>query len=452
MSKQIKTNSKRDLWRSNLGFILACIGSAVGMGNIWLFPARVANYGGSFLLTYFIFVALIGFTGVIGEMGLGRRAKSGPVGAFEKAMAHKKSSLKGWGKALGQIPMVGSLLLALGYTVVMGWIFKYLFGSLTGSALSYGLHIGQVDGYGAAFGETASAFGNNTWLIVALLVTFLIMVAGVSGGIEKANKVMIPLFYLLFIGLAVYISTQPGAANGYRWMFTIDPKIISDPMCWVYALGQAFFSLSLAGSGTVIYGSYLDDREDIVKSAAYVSIFDTLAALLAALVIIPAMAIAGVTQFQGGPGLMFIYLPNLFASMQGGQIICIVFFSAVLFAGLTSLVNLYETPVSNIQDAFGKTRKFSVATVGTIGLVVALCIQGIVGQWMDFVSIYICPLGAGLAAVMFAWFWGKEAFEDELSKGRKNGIAKSYYPLYKYVFCGLTILVFILGIIKGGIG
>ncbi len=452
MSNKINNTSNRDHWRSNFGFILACIGSAVGMGNIWLFPARVANYGGSFLLAYFIFVGLIGFTGVIGEMGLGRRARSGPVGAFEKAMGHKNPGLRGPGKMLGQIPMIGSLLLALGYTVVMGWIFKYLFGALTGSALSYGSHIGEVEGYGAAFGSTASAFGNNTWLIVALLVTFLIMVAGISGGIEKANKVMIPLFYLLFIGLAVYIAGLPGAENGYRWMFTIDPKIISDPMCWVYALGQAFFSLSLAGSGTVIYGSYLEDREDIVKSAAFVSIFDTLAAVLAALVIIPAMAIAGETQFQGGPGLMFIYLPNLFASMHGGQIICIVFFSAVLFAGLTSLVNLYETPVSNIQDSFGKSRRFSVAVIGAVGLVVALCIQGIVGEWMDFVSIYICPLGAGLAAVMFAWFWGKEAFEDELSKGRINGIGSLYYPLYKYIFCGLTILVFILGMVKGGIG
>lgn len=452
MSKKTKTILKRDQWDSNIGFVLACIGSAVGMGNIWLFPARVANFGGSFLLAYFIFVALIGFSGVVGEMGLGRHARSGPVGAFKQATGSHNPSMSYLGKLLGQIPMVGSLLLAIGYTVVMGWIFKYTFGAFSGKTLSYGSEIGNIGGYASAFTTTASAFGNNIWLIIALLVAFLIMVFGVSGGIEKANKVMTPLFYILFIGLAIYIGNQEGAANGYRWMFTIDPKILSNPMCWVYALGQAFFSLSLAGSGTVIYGSYLDDDEDIIKAATIVSVFDTVAAMLASLVIIPAMAIAGVTEFQGGPGLMFIYLPNLFATIKGGYIICIVFFVAVLFAGLTSLINLYETPVSNIQDSFGKDRKLSVLVIGAIGLILALCIQGIVGEWMDFVSIYICPLGAGLAAIMFAWFWGRDAVENEISKGRKNKVGAWFYPLYKYIFCGLTIIVFILGILYGGIG
>ena len=223
-------------------------------------------------------------------------------------------------------------------------------------------------------------------------------------------------------------------------------------MMWVYALGQSFFSLSLAGNGTVIYGSYLSDDEDIVSSAWKVALFDTGAAFLAALVIVPAMAAAGSTAFGGGPGLMFIYLPNLFAAMPSGHIVMVVFFVAVLFAGLTSLVNLFEAPIATLQDNLHFSRAKAVTTIGIIGVVVALCIQGIVSGWMDFVSIYICPLGAGLAGIMFAWIWGKQAVEDAVSLGRKQRIGGWYYPLYKYGFCILTMAVFILGIVNGGIG
>ncbi len=441
---------QRDSWQSKWGFILACIGSAVGMGNIWLFPSRVAKYGGAFLLAYFIFDILIGFSGVIGEMSFGRAARSGPVGAFAKACASRgKGSI---GAKIGLLPMAGALALAIGYSVVVGWIFKYTFGSFTGSALAHGSDIGDVGGYAAAFESTATAFGNNGWLIFALIITFAIMVLGVAGGIEKANKIMIPLFFLMFLGLAIYVGFRPGASNGYQWMFTIDPEILCNPMMWVYALGQSFFSLSLAGNGTVIYGSYLPDKEDIVSSAWKVALFDTLAAMLAALVIVPAMAAAGTTQFDGGPGLMFIYLPNMFAAMPGGHMVMIIFFVAVLFAGLTSLVNLFEAPIATLQDNLHFNRAKAVTTIAVVGVVVSLCIQGIVAQWMDFVSIYICPLGAGLAGIMFAWVWGKQAVEDAISLGRTKRIGSWYYPLYKYGFCILTIAVFVLGIVCGGIG
>lgn len=348
--------------------------------------------------------------------------------------------------------MAGALMLAIGYSVVVGWIFKYVFNAFTGKALSYGADVSDISGYEQAFGATASPFGNNFWLIIALAVTFAIMVLGVASGIEKANKIMIPLFFLLFIGLAVYVYFQPGASDGYKYMFSINPEKLKDPMMWVYALGQSFFSLSLAGNGTVIYGSYLSDDEDIVSSAWKVALFDTLAAFLAALVIVPAMAAAGSTAFGGGPGLMFIYLPNLFAAMPSGHIVMVVFFVAVLFAGLTSLVNLFEAPIATLQDNLHFSRAKAVTVIGIIGVVVALCIQGIVSGWMDFVSIYICPLGAGLAGIMFAWIWGKQAVEDAVSLGRKQRIGGWYYPLYKYGFCILTMAVFILGIVNGGIG
>ena len=443
-----ETLETRDGFNSKLGFVLACIGSAVGMGNIWLFPYRMATYGGSFLLVYLVFDLLIGLSGVIGEMSFGRAARSGPIGAFGTAMASRGERRRHAGEVIGAIPMLGALMLAIGYSVVVGWIFKYTFGSFTGSVLAP-VEPGE---FGAAFGQMASAFGNNLWLIIALAVNFAIMNLGIAAGIEKANKVMIPLFYIMFIGLAIYVAFQPGAGAGYQWMFTIRPEAFKDPMMYVYALGQSFFSLSLAGNGTIIYGSYLSDKEDTVSSAVTVAVFDTCAAMLAALVIIPAMATTGAILSESGPGLMFISLPYLFKSMPGGQIVMIVFFVAVLFAGLTSLVNLFEAPIAALQDHMHLSRLKSVAIVGLIGVVVSVCIQGIVSPWMDFVSIYVCPLGAALAGVMFAWVWGKQAVEDAVSVGRKHRIGSWYYPLYKYLFCLLTAAVFILGAVNGGIG
>lgn len=443
------TNSaSRDAWNSKLGFILACVGSAVGMGNIWLFPYRMATYGGSFLLLYLIFDVVIGFSGVVGEMSFGRAAHSGPIGAFGTACASRGESKRKLGQFIGAIPMLGALMLAIGYSVVVGWIFKYTAGSITGSVLSPS----DAAGFSAAFGQMASSFGNNMWLIIALVATFIIMVMGIAGGIEKANKIMIPLFYIMFIGLAVYVFMQPGASEGYKWMFTIRPEAFKDPMLYVFALGQSFFSLSLAGNGTVIYGSYLSDKEDTVSSAVTVAIFDTCAAMLAALVIVPAMATTGAQLSESGPGLMFVSLPYLFSGMPGGQIVIIIFFLAVLFAGLTSLVNLFEAPIATLQDHLHFSRGKAVITIGIIGAVVSICIQGIVSGWMDFVSIYVCPLGAALAGIMFSWVWGKKAVEDAVSTGRKNRIGAWYYPLYKYVFCLLTLAVFILGAVNGGIG
>ena len=443
-----ETLQTRDGFNSKLGFVLACIGSAVGMGNIWLFPYRMACYGGSFLLVYLIFDILIGLSGVIGEMSFGRAARSGPIGAFGTAAASRGEDKRRLGEIIGAIPMVGALMLAIGYSVVVGWIFKYTFGSFTGSVLAP-VEPGE---FGAAFGQMASAFGNNLWLIIALAVNFAIMNLGIAAGIEKANKVMIPLFYIMFIGLAIYVAFRPGAADGYKWMFTIRPEAFKDPMMYVYALGQSFFSLSLAGNGTVIYGSYLSDQEDTVSSAVTVAVFDTCAAMLAALVIIPAMATTGAVLSESGPGLMFISLPYLFKSMPGGQIVMIVFFVAVLFAGLTSLVNLFEAPIAALQDQLRFSRMKAVLIIAAIGIVVSVCIQGIVSPWMDFVSIYVCPLGAALAGIMFAWVWGKQAVEDAVSVGRKRRIGGWYYPLYKYLFCLLTAAVFILGAVNGGIG
>lgn len=438
---------KRDSFNNKWGFILACIGSAVGMGNIWMFPTRVSMYGGgSYLIPYFIFVALIGFTGVIGEMSFGRATKSGPVDAFGYACETKNK--RKLGEAIGFIPVLGALAMAIGYTVVMGWILKYMIGAFTGKTLAPA----DTEGFAASFGSMASTFGNNVWQIVALVIGIIILMFGVGRGIEKANKIMMPVFFILFAVLGIYVAFQPGAIEGYKYIFRVDPKAFADPKTWIFALGQAFFSLSVAGNGTLIYGSYLSDNEDIPAAAGRVALFDTIAALLAALVIIPAMATTGAQLNQGGPGLMFIFLPTLFKSMPGGYIVAIIFFVAVFMAGLSSLINLYEAPIATIQEKLHLGRKASCAIIAAIALVVSICIQGIVSGWMDILSIYICPLGAGLAGIMFFWVCGKKYVETQVNTGRDKKFTDKFYPICKYIFCPVCFLVLILGIVLGGIG
>ena len=439
--------NKRDSFNNKWGFILACIGSAVGMGNIWMFPTRVSMYGGgSYLIPYFIFVALIGFTGVIGEMSFGRATKSGPVDAFGYACETKNK--RKLGEAIGFIPVLGALAMAIGYTVVMGWILKYMIGAFTGKTLASA----DTEGFAASFGSMASAFGNNVWQIVALVIGIIILMFGVGRGIEKANKIMMPVFFILFAVLGIYVAFQPGAIEGYKYIFRVDPVAFADPKTWIFALGQAFFSLSVAGNGTLIYGSYLSDNEDIPAAAGRVALFDTIAAMLAALVIIPAMATTGAQLNQGGPGLMFIFLPALFKSMPGGYIVAIIFFVAVFMAGLSSLINLYEAPIATIQEKLHLGRKASCAIIAAIALVVSICIQGIVSGWMDILSIYICPLGAGLAGIMFFWVCGKKYVETQVNTGRDKKFTDMFIPVCKYIYCPVCILVLILGIILGEIG
>ena len=236
---------QRDSFRSRWGFKLACIGSAVGMGNIWLFPSRMSAYGGAtFLIPYVIFVVLIASTGVIGEMAFGRAAAGGPVAAFGAA-AQRRIGSRTWGELLGLIPVAGSLAMAIGYSVVVGWILKYAVAAFTGGALENQ----GVEGFTAYFNTAASAWGNTGWQIAAMAGTMLIVAFGIGAGIERANKVMMPLFFLMFIGMAVYIATLPGAGEGLQARQGLQPPVTQNsPVLQAGADSQAGVS-SQAGAG-----------------------------------------------------------------------------------------------------------------------------------------------------------------------------------------------------------
>lgn len=439
----------RDSFSGKRGFILASIGSAVGMGNIWRFPAMVSLWGGmTFIIPYLIFVVLISASGVIGEFALGRAAGAGPSGAFGMCTERRYGNRK-IGERIGLIPVIGSLALAIGYTCVVAWIIKYTYMAFSGDLFGMGQDMDVISG---TFNDTASAWGANAWVGVAVVATLVIMSLGVSRGIERANNILMPVLFVLLIGLAIYVGTLPGASAGYSYILTIDFDLLANPLVWIFAFGQAFFSLSVAGNGSVIYGSYFKKNESIPSAAFYVALFDTISAFLAAMVIIPAMAAGGAELNEGGPGLMFVYIVNVFNGMAGGQIIGIVFFVSVLFAGMASIVNLYEAPVSFLQERFGAGRIKATVAMLVIGGAVALCIQSIVSPWMDGVSIYVCPLGALLAAVMFFWVAGSDFALENVNEGARRPLGRWFIPLGKYAYCALTLVALVAGALLGGIG
>jgi NSS family neurotransmitter:Na+ symporter len=433
----------RDIFSTRWGFILACIGSSVGMGNIWMFPYRVGAFGGAtFIVAYILMVIVIGFIGVVGEMIFGRGTGEGPLGAFRKAMETRGNPKLG--EAIGFIPVIGQLGVAIGYSVVMAWIIRFLVGSLTGSAY-------DAENGGAYLGSIATSFGCIPWHLAALALSFYITVAGVSKGIERINRFMTPAFFALFLILAVRALTLPGAEEGVKYLSNLKWESLRDPRMWVFALGQAFFSLSIGGGGTVVYGSYLDKKENIISSAAFVVVFDMFAAILAALVIIPSVFAFGMDP-AAGPPLMFIIMPEVFRQMPMGRVFMVIFFIAVLFAGITSLVNLFESPIEALQSKFKFTRAKAVSLVALISVAVGIFIEGLVGEWMDIVTIYIVPMGAVCAAILLWWVLGTKWARKEAEIGVDKPLGSWFEPMGKYVFCGITIVIYILGVFYGGIG
>ena len=231
-------------FKNRIGFVLASVGSAVGMGNIWMFPYRVGQYGGAaFLLIYFGFVALFGWVGLSGEFAFGRLPGPGPIGSYAYAL---RSRGKKGGGVLGAIPLLGSLGIAIGYAVIVGWVVRYCWGAVSGSLFAVGSE--------EYFGQITGPFGSLLWHGVVVLVTVLVLARGVLQGIEKVNRIIMPAFFVLFLVVAVYVGFLPGAAEGYRYLLIPQWEKLLDPMTWVMAMGQAFFSLSITGSGMIIYG------------------------------------------------------------------------------------------------------------------------------------------------------------------------------------------------------
>ena len=427
---------------SSAGFILAAVGSAVGMGNIWLFPYRVGQYGGgAFLVPYFIFVALFSYVGLSGEFALGRLTGTGTAGSFDYVL--RQRGKKG-GAIIGILPLLGVLGIAIGYSVVVGWVLKYAAGAITGSILS-----GDAQAY---FSAMAVDFGSVPWHLLAVLLTAGVLLLGVKDGIEKISKFMMPAFFILFIIIAIRVAFLPGSGEGYRYLLTPDWSYLLNFETWVMAMGQAFFSLSINGAGMLIYGSYMKKSEDIVHHSVMTALLDTAAALLAGFAIIPAVFAFGIAP-NSGPPLMFVTLPQVFQNMPMGQLFAISFFVSVFFAGITSLINMMEACGEALSSRLKLSRRLSVAVVAAVVFGVAVFLEALpnMGTWLDTVTIYIAPFGALLCAVFIYFILGMPAIKKELNQGRKKPLGRSF-DILAYIYVDVAAAVLVLGIVYGGIG
>ena len=431
---------------SSIGFVIACVGSAVGLGNIWLFPYRLGQYGGAaFLIPYLLFVFLFGWVGLSAEFGIGRLAGTGTIGAYERCFQERDPRLKRVGSVVSWLPLMGSLGIAIGYAVILGWVLNSLAGALSGTLMTAEPT--------AFFTAAASHFGNPLWHTVVIAMVCMVLMFGVTSGIEKVSRILMPLFYVLFIILAIWVATLPGAGEGYRFLLVPDWSKLLEPYTWVMAMGQAFFSLSITGSGMIVYGAYLDKKEDIPKASLRTAIFDTMAALLSALAIMPAVFAYGL-DVKSGPPLMFITLPTVFQQMPMGRLFAAFFFLSVLFAGLTSLINMFEAVSESWQTHFKLGRKTAVVICSalTIGVGIFMESEERVGAWMDFITIQVVPIGAVLGAISIYYVLGWSKLRKELETGRQKPLSRAFGPVGKYVYVPLTILVVILGFVFHGIG
>ena len=435
-------NKSGGKFTSSLGFVLAAVGSAVGMGNIWLFPYRVGQYGGgAFLIPYFIFVALFSYVGLSGEFALGRLTGTGAMGSLDYVM---KSRGKKGGKILGIIPLLGVLGIAIGYSVVVGWVLRYTAGSVTGSILA-----GDSQSF---FDALAVNFGSVPWHLIAVVFTVVILIFGVASGIEKLSKFMMPAFFILFLIIAVRVAFLPGAAEGYLYLLRPDWSYLLKPETWVMAMGQAFFSLSINGAGMLIYGSYMKKEESILRHAGMTALLDTLAALLAGFAIIPAVFAFGIDP-TSGPSLMFVTLPQVFAQMPGGQIFALLFFVSVFFAGITSLMNMLEACGEALSSTVKLSRRAATLIVGVVTFVPGLFLESLAGMggWMDLITIYVSPFGALLVAVFIYFVLRVDTIKDELALGGK-GRPGAFFTVTARFYVLVAAAVWVLGIYYGGIG
>lgn len=432
MKHQKSTRSFASRW----GFILASVGSAVGMANVWGFPNKLgSNGGGAFLLIYLLFVFIFSYVGLPAEFAMGRRAATGTLGAYRNAWATRGETAGKVGGVLGWLPLVGSLCIAIGYAVIVTYVLKALVDSLTGTLMT-----ADAAAWFSSF--SAQPYSVVPYHIIVVVGTLLTLFLG-AHSIEKTNKIMMPLFFLIFLVLAVRVFFLPGAAEGYRFMFTPRWEALTDPMIWIWAMGQAFFSLSVTGSGMIVYGAYLSPQEDVVGVAQHTALFDTIAAVVAALVIIPACFSYGL-DVGAGPSLLFVTLPTILQDIPLGQLFAVILYIAMIFAGVSSLQNMFEAVAESLQNRFprlNRTATLIILAVLCLGFGIGMETISQWGPWMDLVSIYIIPIGATLGAVSWFYVMKKDELLSAINTGSGKTRGRLWYGIGRYLYAPLAVIL-----------
>lgn len=454
MDKKAK-NSK---FSSRLGYVLAVAGSAVGLGNIWRFPYLAAKYGGGiFLLVYLILTVSFGYVLIVSETALGRMTQKSPIGVF-------KSFGQGiWYKIGGWINAIIPILIVPYYSVIGGWVIKYFVEYIKGNVNAL-----AQDNYFNNF--ISDSFNVEFWFIIFALFAFITILGGVKNGIERSSKIMMPILVVLAIMVVIYSVTRPGAIEGVKYFLIPNFEDFSI-MTIVAAMGQMFYSLSIAMGILYTYGSYLEKDVDIEKSTKQVELFDTAIAILAGLMVIPAVfafSTEAAESLQAGPSLMFITLPKVFASMGAGTIAGILFFLLVFFAALTSAISLLETSVSSLSQQFHISRNKAIVIMAFVMLAFGTTSCLGYGVW-DFISIFgmafldfydfltnsiMMPIAALATCILIIKVVGFQRIIDEVKISSPFKREKMYVFFMKYLASFFLIIILlssvasVLGIIS----
>lgn len=446
----------RSSFTGKLGFVLAAAGSAVGLGNLWRFPYLAAKYGGGiFLLVYVILALTFGFTLMIAEIAIGRKTGLSAIGAYKKL--DKRFTFVGYLGAL--VPMI----ILPYYSVIGGWVIKYLAMFSTGNMES----VANADYFNFFIGKDLQPV---LWFLLFMGLTALIVVFGVEKGVEKVSKVMMPVLVVLSVAIAVYVACQPGALEGVIYYLKPDFTKFSITTV-VAAMGQLFYSMSLAMGIMITYGSYMKKDVHLEKSVHQIELFDTGIAFVAGMMIIPSVFVfsgGDPAALNKGPSLMFVTLPQVFNSMPMGSVIGAAFFVLVLFAALTSSISLMETIVSILQDKLKMGRKTACLVVFLLCVALGLLSCLGYGAWsavkiiglqfldfFDFISnSVLMPIAALLTCIFIGYVLKPKAVIDEVEKNGKFSSKKMFVIVIKYVapVCLVTIFVFsimeVFGFIK----
>lgn len=441
---------QREHWGSRIGFLMAAAGSAVGLGNIWRFPYMTGeNGGGAFIIIYLVFALVIGLSVMLAEFTVGRRTSLAAVGAY-------KSYSDRWTFA-GVIGVVSAFLIMGFYPVVGGWSLAYIVKSFTGL-------LAAPDAIGDTFGTfITSPVQPLVWMVIFLALNVLIVAKGISGGIEKAGKILMPTLFVLLIFIAVRSISLPGAGAGLEFLFKPDWSEVTG-QTYLAALGQAFFSLSLGMGCMITYGSYLKKEENLQKNALIVTLMDTSVAILAGIAIFPALFAFGMAPDKG-PGLVFVVVPSIFAEMGGtGVFFSVIFFIALAVAALTSSVSLLEVVVAYLIDQKGMERKPAVYLTSVImivtGILSSLSLGIMSGVKIFGVGVFdlfdiltdkiFLAIGGMLLAIFVGWFVKKEDLKDELTNGGKLSFAlfDIWYMLVKFIIPLAIAAVAVVGIMS----
>ena len=445
---------KRGSFTGKLGFVLSAAGASVGLGNIWRFPYLAAKYGGGiFLLIYILLAVTFGYTMIIAETAIGRASCKSPVGAFRgygKTDAMKKA---GW------ISAVIPLLIVPYYSVIGGWVCRYLYDFIAGD-----LSVITADTYFTDF--ITGGWNPLFWFCVFTAMILVIIFLGVENGIEKVSKFMMPVLVVLAVIICIYTITREGALAGVRYFLVPDLSRFSW-MTVVAAMGQMFYSLSIAMGILITFGSYMKKDTSVENSTIQVEIFDTAIAVLAGLMIIPAVfAFSGAGGLEAGPSLMFVIMPKIFAGMEFGRLIGILFFVLVLFAALTSAIALSESVVSTFSDEFRWTRKKGTIIMAAVMLVLgslsclgygplgSVTILGM--QFLDFFDFLtnsvMMPVAAMTICVLVTRHMGIQAVEDEVTLDGAPFRRRTVFRFMIRFVCPLFILIILISSIANAFG